>query len=174
MGSLVNERVTGGFKDSFHDVEPVATGYSVLFSADWIWREAKSAGRTELTWKKVTTDAELFMWEAEWASSDPDAINHPRQFPSSLLDWADMEFWSAVQGSEIVGGVLLNATPPVVGVSNLFSKSEYGTAVWNDIPELAAKEHPGLEIVGYERDDDLEMAKNAGFESIGRLRIWTN
>lgn len=169
---LVNAHVTGGFKDSFHEIEPADSSYRVLFSADWIWKDAGASGSVELDWRRVSDDAGLADWEARWAQGDEDAKNHPRQFPAVLLEKDDVEFWLAYVDGEFVGGVLLNATPPVVGISNLFSVGGFGEAVWMDLPLLIAQCYPGLDMVGYERGDDLEHALGAGFASVGRLRIW--
>lgn len=174
VDQLVNKHVTGGFKDSFHEIEPVDPRYSVLFSADWIWMDARDGGSVELEWKRVSSDSELLAWEERWADGDDDAKNHPRQFPSALLKKEDIEFWSASAKGEFVGGVLFNLTPPVVGISNLFTVGGFGEAVWNDLPQLIARQFPGLDMVGYERGSDLELAIRAEFELIGRLRIWVN
>jgi hypothetical protein len=44
--------------------------------------------------------------------------------------------------------------------------------VWPGAVAAISREFPTLPIVGYERGDDLRAAAEAGFEAIGRLRVW--
>lgn len=172
-GAMVRDRVTGGFKDSFHEIDPGNPLYRVLFSAEWIWLEPTVGEPLGLEWRRAETDVELHAWEAGWAWGDAEAAHHPRQFPASLLECADMEFWSASLNGEVVGGVLLNLTPPVVGVSNLFPFDASADSVWHDLPNLIARQFPSQAAAGYERGDSLLLAQEAGFEPMGPLRVWT-
>ncbi len=167
----VRARVTGGFKDSFHDVEP-GEDYALLFEASWIWQDAGTPGETALTWTRASTDAELQVWEDGWATGDLEAADFPRQFPASLLDRTDFAFFSAWHDGFCVGGTALNCSPGVVGVSNVYSGGDHGVEIYGDLARLAADAFPGRPLVGYERDASLAAAVDAGFEAIGPLRVW--
>jgi len=156
----------GGFKDGFHDIDADEWGKSLLFEASWIWREATKAS-PQIEWRRANTDAELLDWEAGWAIGDEEAKHSPRQFPPSLLIEPNA-FCGAFLGESMIGGCILNLTEPVIGVSNVFGESE----LWADIPGIAGSVFPGYPLVGYERGEDLELARAAVFEEIGLLRVW--
>ncbi|MFZ4508264.1 MAG: hypothetical protein ACOYON_11280 [Fimbriimonas sp.] len=159
-----------GFKDGFFDIDGTQLGYRELFRAHWIALRDPEPAPLSLTWRRVSTDEELQTWEAGWAAGDPEAAQHPRQFPPSLLKTPDHAFLGGYRDDQLVAGCILNQTVPVVGLSNVFSLSEQNP--WPDLAQLGQGYFPGLPIVGYERGEDLEQATEAGFARIGELRVW--
>lgn len=138
----------------------------------WIHLSSSALEDTFLEWKRVQNNTQLDLWESGWAEGDDEASSHPRQFPFSLLDHGDFAFHSAWQGGEMVAGVIFNRSESVVGCSNLWAKDGWLEAVWRDLPARTARLYPGLGVVGYERGLDLQLARQAGFNDIGPLRVW--
>lgn len=172
VGEVIALEVTGGFKDSFHDIEPDKERYELLFEASWIHSMADAPGELALEWKQVQNPEGLDEWESGWAYGDDEADDHPRQFPHSLLDCSDLSFHSAWKNGELVGGVIFNGSESVVGCSNLWAKGGSLEAVWQDLPSYAGRVFPRIDLVGYERGEDLNFALKVGFEVIGPLRVW--
>ena len=46
--------------------------------------------------------------------------------------------------------------------------------MWAGCLAEATARFPGFAIVGYEQGDHLDLARRAGFRSIGALRVWIN
>ena len=162
-----------GIKDSFDCLDLHPHGMTTLFTAQWIHRRASSV-EMAAEYRRLETDAELLAWEAAWAEGDADAKNHPRQFPPSLLDRADVAFISCLQNRRMVGGCILNQTDTVVGISNLFATGVPFAAVFAKCIAAASEYFPGRDIVGYERGELLAAAIEAGFLPVGTLRVWTS
>lgn len=172
MASTVEREMPGGFKDGFFDIDAAPWGHRVFFEASWIWGESELSGGNCLEWRRADSDAELLAWEAGWAVGDEEASRYPRQFPPSLMESEDNGFWGAYRGERLIAGCILNLTEPVVGVSNTFALDLSLAEMWSEIPLVAATAYPGRDLVGYERGPDLEAAVSAGFQDIGRLRVW--
>jgi hypothetical protein len=78
----------------------------------------------------------------------------------------------SIQGDgEIVGGGILNRGAEVVGVSNLFGSTI--DIVWRSLAAMAGEIFPGLPLVGYDRGYELAAAHQAGFATVGPLRVWS-
>ena len=71
----------------------------------------------------------------------------------------------------IVGGGILNRGADVVGLSNLFGSTI--DMVWRNLTAMAGEIFPGLPLVGYESGRELAVAHQAGFETVGFLRVWS-
>lgn len=152
-------------KDSFATVDLAACGLEILFAAQWILRPASSdTFGQELCWRTVFRPADLSKWAAAHGMTDA--------FRAALLAERDVKILAAWDGTELVGGAVLNRSGPVVGVSNLFCRGADPRAVWQDVVRAAARLFPGLPLVGYESGDDLKHAMTTGFAPIGRLRVW--
>ena len=77
----------------------------------------------------------------------------------------------SIQGDGgIVGGGILNRGADVVGLSNLFGSTI--DMVWRNLTAMAGEIFPGLALVGYEHGHELAAAHQAGFETVGPLRVW--
>ena len=92
-------------------------------------------------------------------------------FKPRLLVDPDVIFVS-IQGNDgTAGGGILNRGAEVVGLSNLFGPTI--DMVYRRLAAIAGEIFPSLALVGYERGHELEAAHQAGFKSVGPLRIWT-
>ena len=157
-------------KDSFAALNLRSAGFTVLFEAQWIHREPGSP-RTGpvLPWQVVSTPAELAGFAA--AHGNPEAV------VDALLGEQDIRVLAAIDDAVLLAGVVLNRTGQVVGVSNLFTtaagRAELALeAVWSDVVVVAAKLFPGAPLAGYEAAQDLPPAIDAGFRTVGPLRVW--
>ena len=65
-----------------------------------------------------------------------------------------------------------NQTGEVVGLSNVFAPALEAATVWTEVVAYVEQLFPGRPLVGYERGDDLTLARQAGFQPIGKLRVW--
>lgn len=172
VGDVTAKEVSGGFKDSFCDIEPDPFRYELLFKASWITFQPSAECALALDWKTVQCSNELDEWESGWARGDEEAPIYPRQFPYSLLKLEDLTFHSVWNQGQLVGGAIFNRSDSVVGCSNLWALDGWHKRVWQDLPVYAGSLFPGVQIVGYERGHDLDLALGAGFVVTGPLRVW--
>jgi hypothetical protein len=162
-------------KDSFHCLRLNSLGFAPLFDAEWIAMSARPDATRRQPGDRsiiVTDEAGLSAWERSWADEDAKAaaIPLPRVFMPRLLAVDGIVFVS-IQGEDgSAGGGILNRGSDVVGLSNLFGSQM--DRVWRSLIATAGELFPGLPMVGYEHGHDLAVAKLAGFETIGPLRIW--
>jgi hypothetical protein len=101
------------------------------------------------------------LFEAEWivrAATGP----APDAPPAPRLVEIGGDGWSA----------RLNPSANCVGLSNLVVDGAADDEAWSGAVAAAGHRHPGLSIVGYERDHDLGAARRHGFTTIGPLRVW--
>lgn len=165
-------------KDSHARFDLAALGLSVLFEAEWIWRDPEAAtaapSNSRLSWVKLNTPSSLAEWEQAWwgdARNEAGAAR-ARQFPDSLLDSPDHAFFAGLLEGRVLAGGIANRSPGVVGLSNVFSPPELLDETWAALVRALSAGFPGVPIVGYERGADLSLAKAAGFVAIGPLRLW--
>lgn len=161
----------GGIKDSFLALDLAADGYAELFRAQWLWRVPVEPGPTTLDWKRARTDAELATWETAWSGSAPPG-GVTRMFPPALLEDPGLAFMAGRREGRIVAVSVLSRTGPVVGLSNAAGTDPASDDGWADHARVAAAVFPGLPLVGYEQDAELEAACGHGFLPIGELRVW--
>lgn len=172
-------RPTGwSLKDSHACLDLSALGFSMLFQAEWIWREPSAPvvapPGSRLSWARMTTPAHLAAWERAWSGDTRNETedHHPTQFPISLLSSPDHAFFAGLLDGRIVAGGIANRSPGAVGLSNVFAPPEFLDETWAALVEALSAAFPGTPIVGYERNADLEAAKGAGFATAGSLRVW--
>jgi len=141
-------------KDSFHALDIARLGFDVLFEANWIrMAHPRAAALTAgLAWERGTH-----------ATID---------LPAGLFSDTNFAMYSAKRNGAIVAGGTFYRTENVVGLTNVVADSADETAVWHDLAAISARQFPGLPLVGYESDDDLEAARKAGFEIGDPLRVW--
>ena len=65
-------------KDSFAALDLTGAGFRRLFTARWLWREARPAAETaqrpsHFSWARVTDASALRAWKRAWARDDPEA-----------------------------------------------------------------------------------------------------
>jgi hypothetical protein len=173
LQSLIALNLPNGFsvKDAFarHDLR--ALDFQILFEARWMYREATLLKPVNVMnnvhWRIVKDAAELEHWETAWSNQNQQAQR--RIFLPSLLEDQDIRFIAAYQENEMIAGVIANRTEDVVGVSNVFAPS---LELWSGCVAAVINAFPGLPLVGYERGDELVVAKTSGFEELGPLRVW--
>jgi hypothetical protein len=165
-------------KDSYASLDLEALGFVELFAAHWIWRDPVKAvvphGESRFAWTRVRTAQQLEEWERAWSNDvkNEAGILHQRQFPDRLLDSADHAFFTGHVYGKIVAGGVVNRSPEVVGISNVFSPRELVRESWSTLVNSLSAVFPNTPIVGYERGADLEVATEVGFVPIGPLRVW--
>jgi hypothetical protein len=158
-------------KDSFAAHDLTSHGFVELFTAQWIHRPAglRAPATPALRTQQVSTAVELRVWQTAWHGGD----EPPDVFRRALLDDPSVLVLALHQGEDIAGGVVLNHTSGLVGLSNLFAvDSSDVAAVWSSAITAAAVHYPGLPLVGYEHGDDLAYALASGFIALGPLRVW--
>jgi hypothetical protein len=165
-------------KDSFCALDLAPLGFQLLFEATWLWRAPNSpepsAEMNGIQWCIVRQPAELARWETAWNELAEDSIELPaRIFPASLLDDDDIIFSAAYRGQHLVAGAIANRTGEVVGLSNVFVPETETARFWAGCVTAAGQAFPGRPLVGYERGEELIIARQFGFESVGSLRVWT-
>ena len=165
-------------KDSYACLDLSSCGFTQLFGAEWIWRDplqptTYNAG-VSLAWAPIATGAELVEWEDAW-SGDAGNRSGPRvtrQFPDRLLASPDHAFFAGRLDGKVVAGGIVNRSPGVVGLSNMFSAAAFAEEKWAALVSCASAAFPNTPLVGYERDAELQLAKSVGFAPIGPLRVW--
>ena len=90
---------------------------------------------------------------------------------SIVLPLNTLSYLCRRDGAVVAAGTFYR-TETVVGLSNVVADATDEVTVWHDLAAIAAREFPGLPVVGYESDDDLEAAHKAGFEVGDPLRVW--
>ncbi|MGW5420405.1 hypothetical protein [Streptomyces sp. NPDC003943] len=156
-------------KDSYARLDLAGSGFFTLFEAQWIHRPAGLPVRGETAGARpVRTPAELAAWALAWSGGDADEAALFR--PGLLDDPATTIVAAHAPDGRILGGAVLTDSAGVTGVSNVFTVDDLPAAhAWSAALAHAAPDRP---VVGYESGDDLEAAQEAGFGTIGPLRVW--
>ncbi|MEU6744399.1 hypothetical protein [Streptosporangium sandarakinum] len=159
-------------KDSFAALDLTSGGFVKFFTAQWIHRPAETPTRATtptLRTERVSTAAQLRDWQATWHGGD----GTPDVFRPALLDDPSVLVLALHNGEDLCGGVVLNHSSGMVGLSNLFAVDSSDVAIaWSSAITAAADHFPGLPLVGYAHGDDLAHALASGFTALGPLRIW--
>ena len=151
-----------GIKDSFGSLDLDRFGIVELFQATWIWHERPA--QPVDGWIRIGSSADLEAWEWAWrAGGSP---TDRRQFPSAILDRAEVAVFGRRSDSGFDAGVIANVSADCFGMSNVFGSAAVGPA-----SALCADFGGERPVVGYERGDDLTEARRVGFEAVGRLRV---
>jgi hypothetical protein len=164
-------------KDSFQSLDLNSLGFEPLFDAEWVALNGPppDVKHDPLGCRStsVTSKAGLIAWEQSWAGEEVNAaaISEPRVFMPRLLADTNVVFVSIQGDGGIVGGGILNRGAEVVGLSNLFGSTI--EMVWRSLAAMAGEIFPGLPLVGYDRGYELAAAHQAGFETVGPLRVWS-
>jgi hypothetical protein len=163
-------------KDSFAKLELAASGYEVLFEANWMWHAPSDDRRTSAgdAWAPITTPDDLEAWEDAWWGDARNSLSGPpgRQFPASLLESPHHRFFAKWDGKAIVAGAIANRSPGAIGLSNTFRLNAPVFDDWSGLMQCTSDHFPGVPMVGYERGEALDVAMAAGFLPTGTLRIW--
>lgn len=163
-------------KDSFAALDLSPWGFRVLFDAQWIYRASSTVQREQtpgdLHWVRVVDAAALHAWELALMGDPADDHRASPIFVPRLLASDGVALFAVERAGEIIGGGALIMAAGVVGASNVFSGLVDRTDVWHGLLDQAERLYPGAAVVGYERGDDLEIARNAGLDPVGPLRVW--
>ena len=162
----VAERLSGrtraAVKDSFATLDLAPGGMNVLFEATWIHRDAPMPARTG--WRAVRTADELSAWNAGWDTAD---VLLP-----SILEHEHIAVLARIGDSGIEAGAVARLGSGVVELSNVHGVD--GLEVdWEELIAAVGTRFPDRPLVGYESGRDLVAARDAGFDAVGELRIWT-
>lgn len=166
-------------KDSFSSLDLAPLGFRPLFQAAWLWctpsRPRRSASAPGLRWTRVESASELAEWESAWDQerAQPSPGGHPPLFLPALIDDPDIVFLAAYRGHRLAAGAIANHTGDVVGLSNVFVLDGETAVFWPQFLERIHEHFPGLPVVGYERGAELALARQAGFELLEPLTVWT-
>lgn len=154
-------------KDSFCQLDLAADGFETLFEANWIWRAPGQATRPR-SWEVIRDARSLLRWEDGWTHDGLPL--ETRMFPDTLLDREDIAFLGLRSADRFVAGCIANRSAECVGMSNMFA--ETGSAIlFSQAADAVAAMWDRKPVVGYEAGCDLEYAKQADFETVGRLRV---
>ena len=158
-------------KDSFADLDLSADAFTILFSAEWIHRPAQPAPpdpAATVDWAPIVDDSGLEAWSAAGAQAgDPTDLFRP-----ALIRHPDIVMLGGYVEGTLVAGALVNRSPSVVGLSNVFPNPGELADAWTGLLATIGELFPGLPIVGYESEDSLAAARDHDFSSLGPLRIW--
>lgn len=156
-----------GLKDSFCQLDLAAFGFRILFTAQWIWRENRGNKASSL-WQKVENDADLLRWESAWKEAG--SATEQLMFPSKLLQRPEIHLLGHKVDGVFETGCIVNTSADCIGLSNVFSRSP-SDRIFADAAAAAEAVDPKRPIVGYESGESLRHAIDAGFETVGDLRI---
>ena len=142
-------------KDSFKTLDIARLGFEVLLEGNWIRKAHPKAGTmvSGLSWERVKPGGD-------------------DSFPAALFSDSNFAMFAARRGDDVVAGGTLYRSDGVVGLSNVIAEFDDEPAVWRDLGSLAASTFPGVPLVGYEADDELDAAHKAGIDIGDPLRIW--
>ena len=156
-------------KDSFADLDLESRGFGVLFDAQWLQGPADAAkGRDSAEWAPVRDANGLSAWNAARVP----AVGEGWAYPDGILAAPSVVVAAGCRDGEIVAGAVLCAADGVVGLANVFATDGRSAEAFSGAAAAVARWLPGKPVVGYETGDDLESAREAGYEPIGPLRVW--
>jgi hypothetical protein len=162
-------------KDSFARLDLAPVGFRLLAEASWIARDSGPDAPPDdgLTWDKVTSPGELRDWEHAWAGSgDGSGDGDGPVFQSGLLSDPRCAVLACRREDTVIAGAVVYTAGGAAGISNLFSTGLPPNRLWDGIQSAVARLRPHLPVVGYEAGASLEAARQAGFHTLGTLRIW--
>jgi len=157
-------------KDSFADLDLSASGFEVLFTAEWLCRDQARGRNHSKGWLPLAGGKELERWEAAWGESP-----EPRPFfRRELLTDTRIRIFARVDGARLRAGAIANRSRAIIGLTNVFDVEGDLEAAWSDGASAAQAIWGPMPVVGYDEGESLEAAHRAGFKTIGSLAIWTN
>jgi hypothetical protein len=168
--SRVDARPGCSIKDSFVDLDLSASGFEVMFTADWVCNDRARDTQPADGWSAVADEDELERWEAAWGESP---IPRPF-FRAELLTDARIRILAESDGEQVCGGAIANRSGAVIGLSNVFDIEGDLESAWRNAASAAQTVWGRMPVVGYDRGDSLDAAHRAGFETVGHLAVWVN
>lgn len=160
-------------KDSFCQLELGALSFQLLFEARWIWRDPEVAApvspATGPRWERLHDASALAQWEVAWVDGE---VPGPPLFVPALLADPDIAVLAAYEKECIIAGGIAYRSEYGIDFSNVFAPPDQARAAWLSCAALAQATFPGLPLIGYESDNALTLAQQAGFEVLTALRVW--
>lgn len=166
-------------KDSFARLDLAPAGFRLLAEASWIAREhgphephephGQGPPDDGLSWDKVTSPEELGDWETAWAGG---GSGDGPVFQPGLLSDPRCTVLACRRGDAIIAGAIVYAADGVAGISNLFTAGLPLGWLWVRVQPAVAAIQPHLPVTGWEEGTSLEAARQAGFHTLGTLRVW--
>ena len=154
-------------KDSFARLPLEGSGFQLLFTARWLWRDftnhVEDFGHAT-RWRRVTAGCDLEEWELAWRG---DEVAHSGVFRPELLGDPRVIVMVGTDASGAIktGGVAYEAAD-ALGITNLFGDAEGFLGAL--LPHASTKQ-----VVCYEYGEALRSAQQRGFETLGPLNVWT-
>ncbi len=163
-----------GVKDSFRTLELLPIGFSKLFDASWIWKDAAHPLQTawRLTWKEIESVEDLRAWESAWWPGPASAEPRARVFAAALLREANITFLAGFHGAALVTGAAITETEGLVGLTCAFFRGTEAAEARPELLEVVAARFPGKAIAGYESGGELRAMRDCGFREVGPLSVW--
>ena len=159
-----------GVKDSFCELDLTAYGFSRLFGADWLYRDAQEADPAlPYGWHKISSEDDLSNWEESWKSCGS-PTDH-RMFPAALLSMPDITFFGKRSGVSFDAGCIANVSENCIGLSNVFGQG-LDAKTFDQAAACTATLDSAKALVGYDSGKSLKHMQKIGFQSIGKLQIW--
>jgi hypothetical protein len=160
---------TYAIKDSFNELPTAEIGCKSLFEADWITYSQAELTHTNTVdnWTIIKDDQEVKKWEYAWNNNQP---TEKRIFLPNILSVKGVFFLVKYKSDQIVAGGIINIAQDVIGLSNVFTQ-EVVNNIYSDLSIFIKEKISTLPIVGYERDKALVQAHEAGFKTIGKLKV---
>ncbi len=154
-------------KDSFARLHLESSGFRLLFTARWLWRDYTNhvEARGHATrWRRVTTGCDLEEWEFAWQGEE---VAYSGVFKPELLDDPRTIVMAGIDRSGAIkaGGVAYE-TADALGITNIFGNEE-------GFLEALLSRTSARQVVCYERGEALRSAQQRHFEILGPLNVWT-
>lgn len=161
---------TYAIKDSFNELPIDKMECKILFEADWITDVQGELTHSNATgnWTIINDDLELKNWEYAWNNNQP---SDNRTFLPNILSVKEIFFLAKYKSNQIVAGGIVNISHDVAGLSNVFTQESLENNIWHEISIFIKEKISTLPIVGYERDKALVQALEAGYKTIGKLKV---
>jgi hypothetical protein len=161
---------TYAIKDSFNELQADEIGCKSLFEAEWITYSQKELAPASAidNWTIIKNDEELKNWEYAWNHNQS---TDKRIFLPNILSVKDVFFLAKYKSNQIIAGGIVNISHDVVGLSNVFTQEVNNDNIWSEVSFFIKEKISPLPIVGYERDEALALALEAGFKTIGKLKV---
>jgi hypothetical protein len=160
-------------KDSFGTLNLTGYGFLKLFDAQWIYLSCKNfsiRNDHRIQFKIVKDEGDLLKWIKAWEAGEAESAGN-KIFKSTLLANGDVYFVTAYQGTQIIGGCLINTTDKVLGISNSFGP-ERDIHYWSSLISFVLENIAPLDIVGYIGNELLRLLMSLSFAPVGGLSVW--
>lgn len=163
-----------GVKDSFRTLDLLPFGFSKLFDASWIWKDAvhPSQKAWRLTWKNLESVEDLQAWESAWWPGPDSSGPRPRVFAATLLRETNITFLAGFDGATLVTGAAITETKGLVGLTCAFFRCTEAAEARRELLAVVAARFSGKAIAGYESSGELRAMRDCGFREVGPLSVW--